>query len=172
MALETWAIIISTISVIIAISTFYLTNVKGPDIKLKVNKDIKLQPALRTRIPIMFINEGGKPGTLFGGEEWYSPSVRLPNFLYDRGFKSSAYFTLGHIEFPVKLRPGDHVSGFIEIAFMENNDRLEDLTELFKQHSEIEITASYLVTTKDGIKGKTEKFKLKTELPRLEGFIS
>ena len=167
---EILAISLSSSAVIISVWTFYRLHIKGPDIILRVNEDVELSPCLAIKFPIMFINEGGKPGTLFFGPDYSSPSAYVPQFLSD--FGSSARFKFDDMHAPIKIETGDHLSGHIEIRFMNNDDKLEELTQLFKNHKEIEITTRFLVTKKKEIGSKEQALKLKTNVSELNGFIS
>jgi hypothetical protein len=136
MILELVAIILSAVAVIIAIFTFYLTNIKGPDITLKVNKAIELEHCRKAILPALFINEGGKPGALLRDLDFESPSVSLPKFLKD--FGSFSNFNFDNIEFSVKIAPGESIMCEIVIDFTGNdNDKLTELDKLFRKHKEI-----------------------------------
>lgn len=160
---ELVAIILSTVAVIIAMITFYLTNIKGPDITLKVNKAIELEPCHKVILPALFINEGGKPGALLRDLDFESPSVSLPKFLKD--FGSSSNFNFDNIEFPAKIALGESIVCEIVVDFTGNdNDKLKELDKLFRKHKEIEFTTEFMVTTKKGIEGKEERFKIRTKI--------
>lgn len=162
MNLDSVGIIVGTIAGIIVIVT-YLRNIKGPDITLKVNKTIELEPWHRATLPVLFINKGGKPGVILRDLEFESPGVSLPKFLKD--FGSSSNFNFDNIEFPAKIAPGESIVCEIVVDFTGNdNDKLKELDKLFRKHKEIEFTTEFMVTTKKGIEGKEERFKIRTKI--------
>lgn len=162
------SVILTSISVIVAIATFYLIHIKGPDITLKVHKNGVLESSINTSIPALFINEGGKPGVLFRDFEWESPSVSLPKFLKDFGSRAEIKFDT--TESHIKLAPGESIASEITIFFIKNeydikvSDKLKELNNLFIKYKEITFTVEFFTTTKEGIEGREENFKLRTKI--------
>lgn len=161
---EMLAVLISLVALLFSLYNYYQANMRGPDLKLKVKKGIKLSPRLQQDIPFMITNEGSNSGTFFNGKERYNPEVVLPKFLSE--FKAIPYFRV-HIKNGdfLKIAPGDNsITGEIHIRYMEKIDKLHELEVLFKKHKEVEITIKFTVTTKKGIEVKTQTFKFETEL--------
>ncbi len=160
-------IVFTAISVIIATATFYLTHIKGPDITLKVKRHIELEACPSMSFPALFINEGGKPGTLIHDSEWDFPSVSLPKYLKDFGSRAEIKFDTA--ESLIKLAPGESVTCKINVIFYHADDILKEsekfkkLNNLFEKHKVIEFMAEFFATTKEGIEGISKKFKLKTK---------
>ncbi len=165
------AIILTSIPIIIATATFYLTHIKGADITFKVNKNIVFEPSDPTDsiiIPALFINEGGKPGTLIRDSEWDDPWVEPPKFLKDFGSRAEIKFDTD--EYDIKLAPGESITCKINISLghvddiRKVNDKIKELNNLFKKHKESKFTVGFAATTKKGIEHKKKDFKVKIKM--------
>ena len=158
---EIIAIIISTLSIMFAIYTFYLLHIKGSNIKIKINKAIEFEPCLSMTIPALFINEGSKPGSLLHDLEWESIRVSPPKFLKDFGCHSE--FILKNIDFPAKIAPGDSIICDIIVNCTDDSNKINELDNLLKNHREIKFKVEFFTTTKKGIVGKEEIIKIRTK---------
>lgn len=158
---EIIAIIISILSIMFAIYTFNLLHIKGSNIKIKINKAIEFEPCLRMTIPALFINEGGKPGSLLNELEWESLRVSPPKFLKDFGCHSE--FILNGIEFPAKIAPGESIMCEIIVNFTDDINKIKELDNLLKMHREIKFKVEFVSTTKKGIVGTEEIIKIRTK---------